>query len=285
MPVSSRGNFLEAHWIVSAAQAKQLIEWGATVLDTRSFLDRFVGHVPGAGGIRWQEFSQQKPPHKGKLLENHCALEEKLRSQGICNAKPVIVVGNPRSPFDFGESGRIVWMLRTLGHKLAAFVDGGHPALVETGIPCVWGRTQPKLGDFVIEKTDLWVEYGDRIKAKLEAGFQDLAVIDTRSAREYAGATPYGEQRGGHIPGALHFYFKDLLDSQGKLLPRTQILAQLKELGISRDTPTVAYCTGGVRSAFFVAVLTELGFTNVKNYAGSMWEWSGGSAAEFPLSG
>jgi thiosulfate/3-mercaptopyruvate sulfurtransferase len=110
-----------------------------------------------------------------------------------------------------------------------------------------------------------------------------LIVIDTRSPGEFAGATPYGEQRGGHIPGAVHFYFKDLMDAKGYLLPRDQIISQLNRLGINYDTPIATYCTGGVRSAFFVSVLADLGFTNIKNYAGSMWEWSAATASSYPL--
>jgi len=32
-----------------------------------------------------------------------------------------------------------------------------------------------------------------------------------------------------------------------------------------------------------VAVLRDLGYTSVRNYAGSMWEWSSLPAAEYPL--
>ncbi len=278
-------SFCQNQWVVNVAQAKQLIEQGATILDSRNILLWLIGHVPGAVHVSWRQFSQQQSPHKGKLIENLEVLEQKLRNLGVCNTKPVIVIGNPADKCNFGEEGRIVWMLRTLGHQSAAFVDGGDTALTQVGIPITLDLTQPTPGDFVVKPSSLWSIQRDELQANLssQAASQKLIVIDTRSSREFVGATPYGEQRGGHIPGAVHFYFKDLIDAKGFLLPRDQIIARLNSLGINRDTPIATYCTGGVRSAFFVTVLADLGFTNVKNYPGSMWEWSAATASSYPL--
>ncbi|MFE1744108.1 sulfurtransferase [Coleofasciculus sp. H7-2] len=276
-------DFLCNRWVVSSEEARQLIEQGATILDVRNQISWLLGHISGAVHVTWQQFSQQQSPHKGKLIDNPEILSEKLRAVGICNNKPVVVVGNP--VHNFGEEGRIVWMLRTLGHSQAVFVDGGHSALVNAGVPIVWGVTQPNPGDFVMQRTSLWEIQRDELKANLAAKdiSPDLIVVDAREAREYAGTPSYGEQRGGHLPGAVHFYFQDLKDAQGNLLPRDQIINKLKRLGIQRHTPIITYCTGGIRSAFLTAVLVDLGFNNVKNYAGSMWEWSASPANNYPL--
>ncbi|MEI2577599.1 sulfurtransferase [Scytonema sp. PRP1] len=267
-------------WIISANEAKQLISQGVTILDTRNKLAWLISHIPGAVHVTWQQFSNNQKPYRGKLLADAKILEQKLRHVGIFNSKPVIVIGNP--PDNFGEEGRIVWMLRTLGHQSAALVDGGYNALVKAGVPTTRGLNQPlEIGDFVVNRTALWEIQRDELQVNLSEN--KLAVIDTRQKREYAGETPYGEQRGGHIPGAVHFYFKDLMDTKGNLLKPEEIIAKLETLGIQRDTPTVTYCTGGIRSAFFVAVLVNLGFSNVKNYAGSMWEWSASSDKKYPL--
>lgn len=267
-------------WVVSAAQAKRLIEQkAATVLDVRNRVSWFFNHAPGAVGVSWWQFLQQKLPPSGKLIENPTVLEQKLRRLGICNTKPVIVVGNP--PDNFGEEGHLVWMLRTLGHPQAAFVNGGQAALVSEGVPTVGGFTHPELGDFVVQPTPLWDIQHHELQTNLTT--KAFVVIDSRSPQEFAGATPYCEKRGGHIPGTVHFHFRDLMDAQGYLLPEEVIVAQLNQLGIERDTPIAAYCTGGVRSAFFVAVLADLGYTCVKNYAGSMWEWSAAPVSSYPL--
>jgi len=267
-------------WILSPNEAKQLISQYATILDTRNKLAWFIGHIPGAIHVTWQEFSQPEKPYRGNLLKDEKLLEQKLRKIGISNSKPVIVIGNPAH--NFGEEGRIVWMLRTLGHNSAAFVDGGYNALVKAGLQTTFGGNKPQpIGDFVVNRSPLWEIQRDELKANLAEN--KLIIIDTREKREYNGATPYGEKRGGHIPGAVHFYFKDLIDNKENLLPSEEIITKLARLGIQPDTPIASYCTGGIRSAFFVSVLANLGFTNVKNYAGSMWEWSAEGANSYPL--
>src|SRR4028119_291937 len=231
-----------------AEQAKPLIEQGATILDSRNVLEWLVGHLPNAINVSWKPFSQKRSPDKGNLLENSEVLEQKLRQLGVFNDRPVIVVGNPAHPCNFGEEGRIVWMLRTLGHQAAAFVDGGDTALSQIGFPITLDITQLIPGDFVVKRTDLWSIQGDELQANLSAltESQKLIIIDTRSPQEFAGATPFGEQRGGHIPNAIHFYFKDLLNSKGYLLSHEQIIAKLNNLEITPDIPLVSYCTGGV---------------------------------------
>jgi thiosulfate/3-mercaptopyruvate sulfurtransferase len=270
-------------WIVSATEAKPLIARGATVLDTRHILQWLLGHVPGSICLRWQQFSQSQSPNKGKLIDDREILQNKLRAIAIRNDKPVLVVGNPADACHFGEEGRIVWMLRTLGHPAAAFVDGGYPALREADIPTTLEITQPEPGDFVVNPTATWTIAGEELRRKLAFEEEPPTLIDTRSPREYAGTPVYGEKRGGHVPGAIHFHFKDLLDERGYLRPQEDILQQLQNLGIDRNTPVVTYCTGGVRSAFFTSVLTDLGFPDAKNYPGSMWEWAAAPAADYPL--
>jgi thiosulfate/3-mercaptopyruvate sulfurtransferase len=271
---------LQHRWVVNAAEAKELIEQNvATVLDVRQPMSWFFSHVPGAVWLGWWQFLEQLLPPNGKLLKDSKILEEKLRRLGICNRKPVIVIGNP--PNNFGEEGRVVWMLRTLGHPQAAFVNGGQAALVKIGVPTVWGLTRPAPGDFVVNPTPLWTIQRHQLQDNLTT--QAYFVLDSRSPKEFAGATPYCEKRGGHIPGAVHFHFRDLMDKKGYLLPPAEIMTQLHQRGCDRETPIATYCTGGVRSAFIVAVLTELGYTCVKNYPGSIWEWSAYPAITHPL--
>ncbi|MFH7027614.1 MAG: rhodanese-like domain-containing protein [Heteroscytonema crispum UTEX LB 1556] len=57
-------------WIVNANQAKELISQSATILDVRNKLAWFLGHIPRAIHITWQQFYQPEQPHRGKLLEN-----------------------------------------------------------------------------------------------------------------------------------------------------------------------------------------------------------------------
>ena len=66
-------------------------------------------------------------------------------------------------------------------------------------------------------------------------------------------------------------------------MPKAKLRALLKGRGIVPDQKVVAYCTGGIRSAWVVVVLAHLGYGRVANYAGSMWEWSAEPAEAYPL--
>ncbi|MEM9976817.1 MAG: rhodanese-like domain-containing protein, partial [Cyanobacteria bacterium P01_D01_bin.2] len=267
---------LEQRWIVSASAAKQLIDQGATLLDTRK---RALTRLQDSIYVDWKQFSPQDAATRGRLLDDDRVLTPKLQSLGISAQRPIVVVANP--PSGWGEDGRLVWMLRTLGHSQVVLVDGGFNALVEANVPIQRGKNEPPVpGDFIVERTSIWEIQRDQLKEQL--GMDNLVVVDTREPREYAGKTPYGEQRGGHIPGAVGLYFKEFLAQDGKLLPAGEIRTKLEDAGISPETQVVVYCTGGIRSGWLAAVLATHGY-RVKNYAGSMWEWSASPANSYPL--
>ena len=267
---------LTNRWIVSSQEAKQLIEQGATLLDTRKLA---LTRLQGAVYVDWKQFSPEQKAARGKLLEQDDLLTQRLQALGISKDKPVVVFANP--PGGWGEDGRIVWMLRTLGHTQVAMVDGGFEALMAANVPVQSGRSQlPERGDFVVRRNATWEIQQESLKARLDQ--ENVVVVDTREAREFAGQTPYGETRGGHVPGAVNLYFKELLDENGLLLSPDDIRATLLEMGITPDTQIVVYCTGGIRSGWLASVLVTQGY-QVQNYAGSMWEWSAGPAHRYPL--
>lgn len=268
---------LQHEWVVSPAQANELLRAGSTLLDARSNARQTL---QGSVIVSWQQFSQPKGPNHGKLLDDNAALSQKLQAVGVSGDRPVVVVADPVK--GWGEDGRIVWMLRSLGHPAAVLVDGGYSALAATGIPLTSYRATIAAtpGTFEVKRTNQWDISRDQLRDQLDA--PNMVIIDVREPREYNGRTPYGEHRGGHLPGAIHIYYKELLDSAGTLLPREAILAKLAEQGITPEAQIVTYCTGGIRSGWFTSVLTSLGF-DAKNYSGSAWEWAAAPAAQYPL--
>ncbi|MGF1512608.1 MAG: sulfurtransferase [Elainellaceae cyanobacterium] len=262
-------------WIISADEAVQIIqEADAIVLDSRTAAaSRLISAVP----VSWPAFTQFGITHRGKLLESDQILARKLSSLGISNDVPVLVAGDPLA---WGEDGRIVWMLRTLGHPATAMVDGGQSALAQALSQSGVQVPKPTPASFDVRRDDTWSISRDRLRDGLDTA--QITVVDSRSAAEYRGETPHGEVRGGHVPGATHLHFKSLMDDTGHLLPQSELLARLAALGLTRDKTVVTYCTGGVRSAWLAVVLTDLGFT-VQNYPGSMWEWAASPSDRYPM--
>jgi thiosulfate/3-mercaptopyruvate sulfurtransferase len=258
-------------WIISGQEARQYIHRGATLLDARGKTWRPTS-VPR---IRWQWFTQRQPGRRGMLLDADAQIQTRLDRLGV-TAGPVVVVGDPQT--GWGQEGRIVWMLRSLGHPSACWVDGGWAALGAAGRERSPSRIDPP---FRLCRTDRWSIDRSGLQRGLGMTPPPWRLIDTRTPAEYHGAILHGERRGGHIPGAILFSHRDWLTPDGYLQTQ-EALQQLHRQGIMPTTPVVAYCTGGIRSAWLVTVLTQWGY-QAKNYAGSLWDWSEGSAADCPL--
>ena len=274
-------------WQVDSLQAARLIASGATVLDARGKLlplPRLGRNTfPGAIAVDWRSFSAPAPAQgdrsaRGRLHLEDLVLTEKLQALGVSRDIPVVVVGSGRR--GWGEEGRIVWMLRTLGHERAVFTDRGYGALARAvGDLDITTMAKPTVpGDFIVRRNPQWSIAKEELRARLD----EVVILDARSPKEFKGATPFGETRSGHIPGARSFHFRETIDSNGRILPRAQLQARLQALGIKPTDTIVSYCTGGVRSAWLTAILADLGY-DARNYAGSMWEWSAGVPTDYPL--
>ncbi len=78
----------------------------------------------------------------------------------------------------------------------------------------------------------------------------DFVFLDAREEEEYTTS---------HIPKARYIGFDDFRASHVR--------------GIPLDAPIVVYCSIGYRSEKVGVKLQELGYTNVKNLYGSIFEW------------
>ena len=194
--------------------------------------------------VAWQEFTEPDLPNKGKLLADDAALTKKLRALGVSAGKPVVVIADSRN--GWGEDGRIVWTLRSLGHAQSYLVNGGVEALLADG-PVTLATVTP--GDFTVARTDDYAVTKEDLRAGL--GSTDLVILDTREPREYAGETPYGESRGGHVPGAKPLFYKDLVGEDGKILQGDALKARLTDLGVGptrRSCPIARAASGRASS-------------------------------------
>jgi len=269
LPLRAEDYDLQNSWIVSPSQAKKLVAEGAKVLDARPFVARFRPRLAGAVPIDWEDFSSKKEPNRGKLLPPN-ERKEAFQKTGLSPNIVYVVVGDP--DLGWGEEGRIVWMLRQSGHNSAYYVDGGAKAFAEAVISDI--RIQ-------VPKSFAW-DFSERESiTKEEIQKNKPQVLDVREEREFLGETPYGEKRGGHIPGAKWVYYKDLFQKDGKLLPKEEIRTLLLKRGILPGNVALV-CTGGVRSAWATGVLKGAGYI-AKNYPGGMWEWASSDPENFPV--
>ncbi len=258
---------------LDVSEAKAMVDDGAVVLDSRGNKAWRAGHVPGSWLVDWtstRASTWSAGFRNGLINDDTAALQTLFRNAGVSDATPVLIMGAARD--GWGEEGRLFWTLEYLGHDDVHIVDGGHSAWTAAGLPTSTDMTPPPRGDFTVQRREELRATKAEVRTLLDSS--GAAFWDTRESREYAGETPYMESRGGHLPGATHLWFKDLLADDGTLKARPELEGTLAAQGLSKDGTVVAYCTGGVRSGFAYAVLRELGYARPVNYDGSMWEWS-----------
>ena len=252
---------------------KSLGKPGLVVIDVRgNAAYEFGGHIPGAVHTTWHEYSDPNVVAKGLLDPDMSRMEHKMRALGINNDSEVVIYSNP---FDnWGDEGRMFWMLEYFGHEHLRILDGGWVKWVNERRPFEHGRVTPKPGNFTIKMASQTIIAKDELRALLKQGHPNTIILDARSLEEYLGKEVSGIPRPGHIPSAIHLAWNGFLNSNATVKDLATIKAGLDEKGLEPGNEIVCYCTGGVRSSWLYFVLKLAGYQKLRNYPGSWWEWS-----------
>ncbi len=242
---------------------------GAALLDARGAVAFRVDHIPGAVHAPWDQFVSGLL--NGVIDDDVVVIEAELQAMGVRADRPVLIVGDWDK--GWGEEGRVFWTLEYLGHRDVRVLYGGMPRWLAEARPTESFSKDPPRGDFKVALRPELRATADFIQEGLKAE-GGLVLLDARHVEEFEGATPYGEARGGHIPGAKHLFWQSIFSDEGNLKDYGVLRSEMAAAGVGGGRPTVVYCTGGVRSGFLYMVLRWLGFEGVRNYDGSWWEWS-----------
>ena len=252
---------------------KSLGKPGLVVIDVRGKAAyEFGGHIPGAVHTTWHEYSDPNAVAKGLLDPDMSRMEHKMRALGINNDSEVVIYSNP---FDnWGDEGRMFWMLEYFGHEHLRILDGGWVKWVNERRPFEHGRVTPKPGNFTIKVANQTIIAKDELRTLLKQGHPNTIILDARSLEEYLGKEVSGIPRPGHIPSAIHLAWNGFLNNNATVKDLSTIKAGLDEKGLEPGNEIVCYCTGGVRSSWLYFVLKLAGYQKLRNYPGSWWEWS-----------
>ena len=237
----------------------------------------YSSHIPGAVHSTWHEYSDPASVAKGVLNPDLSLLEQRLRTLGLNQASDVVIYSNP---FDnWGDEGRMFWMLQYLGHPSVCILDGGWVKWVAEQRQFEHEIVNLPTGDFTVNAHSDLIINKDVLKKLVRGQHPNTVILDVRSVEEYAGKEIDGLPRAGHIPSAMNISWNQFLQPDATVKPLEQVRNVFADHGLREDQEIVTYCLGGVRAAWVYCLLRYAGYNQVKTYPGSWWEWSRDFAA------
>jgi thiosulfate/3-mercaptopyruvate sulfurtransferase len=239
-------------------------------------------HIPGAIGFDWKQ-DLQDPLKRDFLAPKEFATL--MGERGISNDHTVVLYGDRNNWF----AAYTYWYFRYYGHDKVLLMNGPREKWISESRPTTQDVPAYDSATFAVSTQD------DAIRAHREDVLEALGagshkLVDVRSPQEFSGeliAMPgyeqEGAQRAGHIPGANSVPWAQAVREDGTFKPREELEELYTTKGvIDGDTPIIAYCRIGERSAHTWFVLHELlGRDDVRNYDGSWTEW--GNMVDVPI--
>ena len=245
--------------------------------DVRWYLDRTPGrnkynegHIPGSIFVDLDEHLATLPrKSEGRHpLPAAASFAASLGSLGISHEDPVVAYDDSGGM----SAGRLVWMLRVLGHD-AALLDGGLQGWVGDL------ETLPRVRDAVDHPIREWPTelFADADAAALAGNDPSQVLIDARSPDRFSGENEPVDPKAGHIPGAINLPFSQNLSPDGFFESPEQLRQRFENAGCTEGSATVMYCGSGVSACNNLLAFEHAGLGKALLYAGSWSQWSNGA--------
>lgn len=268
----SRLPLISVHELGEALRAP--VEHRPVVLDVRYAMGRSdgreqhaAGHVPGAAYVDLDTvLADIRPDGAGGRhpLPRPEQLQAGLRAAGVRRDRPVVVYDDWRSI----AASRAWWLLRHAGHAEVSVLDGGWGAWQAADLPVETGEVVPETGDIEVGPGTLTVLDADQALRYAESG----TLIDARPANRFRGEDEVVDPVPGHIPGAVSLPALELVDEDGRFLPRDELLARFHQRDVLDGSTVGVYCGSGVQACHVALAAAAVGISDdLAVYAGS---WS-----------
>lgn len=203
-------------------------------------------------------------------LPDSTAFATTLGSWGVAEDSQVVV-------YDAGDgcmaAARLWWMLRLMGHRRVAVLDGGLAAWRASGLPEDTGLSSyaqvsayPGIFDAAA------IVDGDEVLARL--GQAPGWLLDARASPRFRGEVEPIDAVAGHVPGAINRPL-GLNLQQGRFRAPGELRAELQTLlGDYSADQVVLMCGSGVTACHLLLAMEVAGLSGARVYAGSWSGWS-----------
>jgi thiosulfate/3-mercaptopyruvate sulfurtransferase len=174
-------------------------------------------------------------------------------------------------------AARLWWMLRIMGAREVAVLDGGWQAWQAAGLPVETQARSRTPTSVEVEFDPSQIVYTDALQAMRK----DMLLLDARAAPRFRGEVEPIDPVAGHVPGARNRPFSDNLASDGRFKPAPQLRAEFEALLEGRKPDDVVHmCGSGVTACHNLLAMEHAGLAGSRIYAPS---WSGWIGADRPV--
>ena len=227
------------------------------------------GHIKGAKRVDIEtELSSIVKKHGGRHpLPNEKELKNTFENIGISNDSIVISYDEG----DLSGASRLWWILKYLGHDKVYVLDGGLKAFKEIGGEISTKNEKSNKGKLDIniqENMKVDMEY---VRERLDN--EKVVIVDSREYKRYIGEFEPVDKKAGHIPGAVNYFWMDILEKENDKLylkSKDKLKQQFKSL--KNFDEVIIYCGSGITACPNSLALSEVGIKH-KLYAGSFSDW------------
>lgn len=227
------------------------------------------GHIPGAIFMHLDDdLSGTKTGRNGRHpLPEPDVFASRLGALGIGPNDTVVAYDAQGSAM----AARLWWMLRWIGHRSVAVLDGGFPAWSAAGLPVeTQSRSLPPATYPLPARLGATM---DAVALQEALERNEIVLIDARAPDRFAGQNETLDPVGGHIPGAINRFFRNNL-ANGRFRPASELRAEFEALlGDKRPADVVHQCGSGVTACHNLLAMEVAGLAGARLYPGSWSEW------------
>lgn len=238
--------------------------------------DHASGHVPGASYANLDTdlaapISAGSGRHPLPDAETFVAT---LQRWGISNDSQVVVYDDAGG----GVASRLWWMLRWLGHRDVAVLDGGFAAWTRDKCAVSQENRPLPVGSFSGSAISDSVWTAPQIESWLAAD-KAFTLVDARAGTRFSGEHEPIDPLAGHVPEAVNLPFTDTLNADGTWRSTDEIKACWASLGeMPAGKPWGVMCGSGVTACHLALSASIAGLPDPCLYVGSWSEWVQDSA-------
>lgn len=199
------------------------------------------------------------------LIKDPETIAAYLGKKGISNDSEIVVYDEGSNKY----SSRVYWVLKYVGAKNVKILHKDMSQWKSARLRLTKSPTPVKPATFTAEVNPAIYAAISEVKAGLNKS--NVVIVDCRAANEFDGSI---ESSKGHIPGAVHMEYKDVLKANGAFKSKVELNALAEKFGLTADKTIIVYCATSVRAAVsYIAFKDILGLDNVKVFDGAYNEW------------